>query len=185
MQEVMYFLGTIGFFDVLLPFLLFYALIFALLERTKIFGVEKMKIGDKTEEVPRKNINAIIAFALSFFAIASAQIVGVLHRAIGPILILVLLIVLFVMLISIMEQDGKYVIAKGIGRQLFIAVILVAIIFIFLGSIQNASGISWLEWLWVYITRRTNAGHVGAIVLLLIIAALIAYLGQTPKGGKE
>lgn len=180
MEEVLQFLSTIGFFDVLLPFLLFYALIFALLERTRIFGVEKVKIGDRTEELPRKNLNAIISFALSFFAIASAQIVGVLHRSVGPILLLVFGIVLFLMLISIMYEDKDYMKMEGTGKTIFIAFIAIALVLIFLASIQTDSGISWLEWLWTYASQRTNAGHVGAVILLLIVAGLIAYLGNTP-----
>ena len=185
MDEVLQFLSSLGFFDVLLPFLLFYTLIFALLERTRIFGVEKVKVGSGFEELPRKNINAIVSFALAFFAISSARLIGTLHRAIGPILVLALSIVLFLMLISIMSEDKKYIIATGTAKVIFIVFVIIAMVIIFLTSIQTDGGVSWLEWLWTYATRRTNTGHVGAIILLLLVAGLIAYLGHTPSGGKE
>ena len=47
------FLQDFGFFDVVLPFLLVFTLVFGILEKTKIFGTEK--VGDK--EYPKKNIN--------------------------------------------------------------------------------------------------------------------------------
>ena len=37
------FLDRLGVYDVLLPFILVFAIVFAILERTKVLGTEKMK----------------------------------------------------------------------------------------------------------------------------------------------
>lgn len=42
MHDVLGFLDTIGMFDVILPFLLIYVIVFALLERTMILGYDKI-----------------------------------------------------------------------------------------------------------------------------------------------
>ena len=178
MEEVLHFLGEIGLFTVVLPFLLIYVMIFAILERTRIFGVEKVKVGDSSQEFSRKNLNAIFSFALAFFAITSARVVSVLNRSIGPLMILLLCIVLFLMFVSVFEEDGKYTNFSGPAKAGIVSVILLGIVLIFLGSIQTDGGISWLEWLWNYATQRTNTGHVGAIILLLLIAGMIAWLGK-------
>ena len=178
MEEVLHFLEGIGLFTVVLPFLLIYVMVFALLERTRIFGVEKVKVGDSEQTFSRKNLNAIFAFTIAFFAIMSARVVGVLHRSIGPLMILLLCIVLFLMFVSVFEQDGKYTNFEK-GKTALAVVILIAIVLIFLGSIQTDGGMSWLEFIWRYATERTNTGHVGAIILLLLIAGMVAWLGKT------
>ncbi|MDP2908831.1 MAG: hypothetical protein Q8N77_03415, partial [Nanoarchaeota archaeon] len=62
------FLNEFGFYDVVLPFLLVFTLVFAILEKTKIFGVEEKK--------PKKNINAMIAFVIALFFVATTELVA-------------------------------------------------------------------------------------------------------------
>ena len=55
------FLGRLGVYDVLLPFLLVFTLVFAFLEKTKVLGVEIVKDKAGNEHTyTRKNLNAII-----------------------------------------------------------------------------------------------------------------------------
>ncbi|MDP7506475.1 MAG: hypothetical protein QF362_03470, partial [Candidatus Woesearchaeota archaeon] len=54
-REALIFFGEIGIYDVVLPFLLVFTIIFAILEKTKVFGMEEVD-GVK---VTRKNLNAI------------------------------------------------------------------------------------------------------------------------------
>jgi len=43
-RDIIDFFGNIGVFEVVLPFLLVFTVVFALLERTKVFGVEKVPV---------------------------------------------------------------------------------------------------------------------------------------------
>src|SRR3989344_2060049 len=54
-------LQDFGFFDVILPFLLVFTVVFGILEKTKIFGTE----GEKGH--PKKNIDAMVAFVIAIF----------------------------------------------------------------------------------------------------------------------
>ena len=48
------FFQRIGIYDVVLPFLLTFTIVFAILEKTRVFGVEKIEGAD----YPRKNLNS-------------------------------------------------------------------------------------------------------------------------------
>ena len=61
------FLEKLGVYDVVLPFLLVFTIIFAILEKTRILGVEKVGGQDLT----KKNLNSIVAFVVAFLVIAS------------------------------------------------------------------------------------------------------------------
>lgn len=184
MESTLEFLDTIGIFNVVLPFLMIYVMMFALLERTKIFGVEKVDYEGKTLEVTRKNLNAIFAFAVAFFAILSSQVVSAIQRSIGPIMVLLVIIVLFILLVSIFKKDdGQHEFSKmQIG--IFIIIIFVSIALILFNAIQS-DGQTWLEIAWDFVSANTNSGFVGAIVLLLIAAGLIYWIGRTPTPAKS
>jgi hypothetical protein len=78
------FLKELGFFDVVLPFLLVFTIVFAILEKTRILGT--MKVSDGTD-VANKNLNSVVAFVIGLLVNFS------------PSTVLVILIVLAVVLI--------------------------------------------------------------------------------------
>ena len=57
-------LGTIGFFDVVLPFLLIYVVIFGILEKSGIFSKSTDGLSQSDSKLFR-NINAVIAFVFA------------------------------------------------------------------------------------------------------------------------
>jgi len=63
------FLADLGVFEVLIPFMLSFTLVYAILQKTQVLGVEK-------NGSPKKNINTMIAFAVSFIFVASLQLVS-------------------------------------------------------------------------------------------------------------
>ena len=62
LRWVINFFGELGIYDVVLPFLLVFTIVFAILEKTKVFGMEEID----GKKYTRKNINAIVAFVVSF-----------------------------------------------------------------------------------------------------------------------
>jgi hypothetical protein len=186
MSDVLGFLERLGLFDVLLPFMLIYVMVFALLERTRVFGVDKINTENGPIEISKQNLNAMFAFSISFFAILSSQVVQTLHRAIGPVMIFLLLIVLFLMLVSVFNAEGMFDFTKGKGWMIgFIVVILITIILIFMGSIQNGAGQSWLTVFWDFASSQVNTGFVGAIILLLVMIGIVAFVGGSPRVPKS
>src|SRR3989338_3185819 len=93
------FLQDFGLFDVILPFLLVFTLVFAVLEKTKIFGVE----GEKSQS--RKNLNAMVAFSIAFFVTASVNIVAAFQVALPWISLVLVILVSFLLLSGVMFEE--------------------------------------------------------------------------------
>jgi len=66
--NVIQFFEKIGIYDVVLPFLLTFTIIFAILEKTKVLGT----FGKEKDS--KKNLNAMVAFVMGFLVIASEKI---------------------------------------------------------------------------------------------------------------
>ena len=85
-------LADFGFFDVVLPFVLIYAVTYGLLERTGIL---------RGTQEPKK-VHQMLAFTISFIAIASGEVVGAVNTlslyAVMGLLVIVMMLVLFSLL---------------------------------------------------------------------------------------
>src|SRR3989344_469488 len=90
------FFKDFGLFDVVLPFLLVFAIVFAILEKTKILGTEKIK----GEEYTKRNLNTIVAFVIGMFVIATNKIVTALNQALPNVVFLIVIIISFLMLVG-------------------------------------------------------------------------------------
>jgi hypothetical protein len=88
-QEVAQFLVRLGVLDVVLPFILVFTLVLALLERTRVLGTEKGK--------PKRRLNAMVAFVLAFFSIVSLQEV-IAIRAFGEVTSVAVIVVLVLLM---------------------------------------------------------------------------------------
>ena len=92
MAEPSTFRGIIGFFDkvgiydVVLPFILVFTIVYAILEKTKILGTEEIE-GIK---YTRKNLNAMTAFVVAFLVVASSKLVAVVTDVSSQVVVLLL-----------------------------------------------------------------------------------------------
>lgn len=179
-RGVLEFFARIGVYDVILPFILVFTIIFAILEKTRVLGVEKISGSDYT----KKNLNATVAFVVSFLVVASTRLVAVINEAMANIALLVLVIVSFLILIGAFFKSGEDVsFGEGPWRTSFMVVILVGVVAIFL----NALG--WLQDLIDYLDRYWQTDFVGAILLILFIVLFILFVtwgsGESPKPAKS
>jgi hypothetical protein len=170
--SVILFFQDMGVYDVVLPFLLVFTIVYALLEKTKVLGTEKF--GDK--DLPKRNINSMAAFVIAFFVVASAQLVAIINEVAGNVVLLLLLITFFMLLVGTMERDSKegFHLTGGF-KTAFMWIMFLGVILIFL----NAFG--WLDELWVYLVFNWDSSFVGMILLLAGIIGLMAYVMHTPK----
>ncbi len=67
-KEVFVLLERMGLLDVILPFILVYAIVWSVLQKTKVLGKKS------------QHYNAIVAFILGFFVVAALQIVDILQH---------------------------------------------------------------------------------------------------------
>jgi hypothetical protein len=179
--ETSVFRGTLGFFnelgvyDVVLPFLLVFTLVFAILEKTKAYGMEK--IGDK--DYTRKNLNAMTAFVAAFFVVASTQLVSIINVVVAHTVLLLLISICFLMLAGSFH-DGKEIFwLKGGWNTAFMWIMFVGIVLIFL----NAVG--WLEIIWEALFFRFDSVTVSSIVLVIVIVVFMIYVTRDPAKSKD
>jgi len=114
-RGIISFLEQIGVYDVILPFLLVFTIVFAILEKTKILGTETIE----GKQYTKKNINAMVAFVISFLVVASTKLVSAINQALASIVLLLLLAVFFLLLVGSFFKEGEDVFLKGGWRTFF------------------------------------------------------------------
>lgn len=177
------FLEKFGFFDVVLPFLLVFTLVYAILEKTKILGTEKVK----GEVVPRRNINSMAAFATAMFVVAAGQVVQVIKEALPLIILVLIALISFMMLAGSLVGSEEFSFEKRTGWKAFLTIVLfISIILIFLGVIKHESGETWLSIIWNYIVENWASGPlISSLIFLGVILLVIWFVMKKPSGEKE
>ena len=177
-RGVIEFFDTIGLYDVVLPFILVFTIVFAILEKTKVLGTEEISGKNYT----RKNLNAMVAFVISFLVIASSKLVEIITTVSSQVVILLLLSVLFLLLVGSFYKDAEGGYLQGGWQTFFMFIMFIGIVFIFLGAIKDDSGDSWLDIFWNYVSQNGQGGNaVGSIILLILLILLIVYVVKSPK----
>jgi hypothetical protein len=164
----------IGIYDIVLPFLLVFTLVFAVLDRTKILGVE---IIDK-KEYTKKNLNALLAFSIAFLVIASSRLVETIIKISSQIVVLIMLVVFFLLLIGTFYKEGELLKEgyKESGRLLIFFALGITIIFVFLNAITDSNGKTWLRILLDYISRFWTSTGVASIILVAVLIVFVVFL---------
>jgi len=169
------FFDKLGVYDVILPFLLVFTIVFAILEKSKIFGTEKL--GDK--EYPKKNLNAMVAFVTAFFVVASTKIVAIINKSIANTVLLLILSVFFLLLIGSFYSSKEEVFLEGGWRTAGMVFMLIGILLIF------ADAVGWLTPAWNYVVNNWSSTAFGSILLVIIVIGFMAFVTSDKKGGKE
>lgn len=167
------FLVDFGFFDVILPFLLVFTVVFGILEKTRIFGVEK--IGG--EEYPKKNLNSMVAFVMAFFVIATKQIVMSLQVSLPQVALILIILLSFLMLAGSFMGDSTFSFEGKKWATFLTLIAFIAVVMIFLNSF------GWLNPIFEFI--KANPGTVVVpTVLVAVVIGTIAFVvggGSSPK----
>lgn len=173
-------LEDLGVFEVVLPFFLVFTLVFAYLEKTKIFGTEMYKSGSgETYELPRKNLNAMTALTIAFLTVASSQLVTVISEIAANSVLVLMLGFSFTLVVGAFMQetdDGFYL--EGTWKNIFMALSFVGIALIFLNA---------LDWLQPAIDAILSVGNnevASSIALLAVMAGFVAFIvtGTSTEG---
>ncbi len=183
------FFAKLGIFDVILPFLLVFTIVFAILEKTRILGTDKAGNAD----VSKKNLNAMIAFVIAFFVIASSRLVQILTEVSANMVVLLMASFLFLLLVgSFHKQETEgFFLKDGPIKTAFIGLMGVGLIAIFLHALKTSDGRTWLEtvlgWLAVFWggSQGVSRDSIASIILMVFVIGLLYYIVQEPnKGGQ-
>ncbi len=177
------FFRDFGLFDVVLPFLLVFTITFAIFEKTRILGTVKIK---DSGEVPNKNLNAMASFVIALLVVATANVVRAINESLPNIVLLVVAAVSFLLMIGVFskteEMDFR---SKHKGwYTAFVIIMFVAVVAIFINSIYDKDGNSYLEILAFLIIENWSGAAIAAILVLGVILFAIYYVTKSP-GKKE
>lgn len=179
-RETIEFFGKLGIYDVILPFLLVFTIVFAILEKTKVFGVEE--IGKK--KYPKKNLDAMVAFVVAFFVIASSRLVEAITQISSQVVILLLLSVFFLILVgSFAKETEEGFFLSGGWNTTFIWIMFVGIIGIFLNAIKTEEGQTWLSFIMEFISTKWDTNWVASLILIGFVIGIILWI--TGSGGPK
>lgn len=160
-----------GVFDIFLPFLLVFVLVFAVLEKVNLF-TGKDEEGKKTN---RKGIHAIIALALAILVANNIYIREILRTFLPNVAFFMIVVLAFVMLLSTFMGESKFFEIKWIAIIISIIFVVLALFSENIADMYNAPW--WLDWLF-YIDSQTQA------VIFFIAAMIFVYFIATGTGGK-
>ncbi len=165
-RAVIEFFGRIGLYDVVLPFILVFTIVFAIFEKTRVLGHEE----HDGHRYPKKNLNSMAAFVIAFLVVASTRLVAIINQTASQVTILLMAIVLFLLLVGAFLKEGETSGLEGGWRSTFMIFSFIGIILIFL----NAVG--WLDDLWGAVSIGGNGTEAaGAVALLIIVIAFMVY----------
>ncbi len=174
------FFKELGLFDVVLPFILVFTLIFAILEKTMILGVEK---GD----VPKKNLNAMVAFVVALLVVAATNIIGAINTALPQVVLLMVISISFLLLLGVFWKTGEsnFLDTHKWFYWPFSIFFLLAIIWIFLGVFDKTPGYSYRTYIWDYVLYNWSGTVFSSLLILVVILGVIFFVVRTPSGGKD
>lgn len=156
------YLVDLGVYDFFLPFLLVFAIIFAILEKVKIFG-------DKS------NVNAVVAVVVGLLLIVQQDIVSIINNFLPKISLVIVVILMGLLLIAMIagkEYKGLQGTALGIGMIVVVVAVILA-----LTSSQTSSS-SWLS-----PADREALLRIG-IPLLILLGVVWFVVSKPPKAGE-
>lgn len=175
------FLGKIGVYDVILPFLLVFTLMYAFLEKTKVLGVETYYSDDSHKsswQGSRRNLNSMLAFVVAFFVIASSQLVAVINQTLSHMVLLLVLVFCFILVAGAFQQESeKGFFLEDNWKKIFMVITFIAIVLIFL----NALG--WLDAAWRWMGGLWTSEATASLMLIALIVGFIFWITKSPSGG--
>jgi len=175
-REVISFFDQIGLFDVVLPFLLVFTIVFAIFEKTKVLGTEK----HDGHEYTRKNLNAIASFVIAFLVIAAKELVEIINKTVANAVIVLFFSVLFLLLVGSFHKEGEPMYLQGGWKIAFMIIVFLAISGIFLDAIKTSDGRTWLQRLGDFSGSGSDE-LAGSLILLGLIVAFIIYAVKEPS----
>ena len=175
LQDAIDFFIKFGLFDVVLPFLLVFTLMFAILEKTRVLGTENDK--------PRANLNSMVSFIIALLVVATNKIVSIINKALPNVVLIIVMILSFLIMLGLFYKTGELDFStKHAGfYKVLVGVLFVGILLIFLNSIYLDSGESWLEYAFNYAFNNVTSPAITSIIFLLIALGAIVFI----TGGKK
>ncbi len=173
LEEFIRVLESWGLTDVLLPFLLIFVVMFAILQKTKILGEDK------------KRFNMVVALVIGLLVVVphvlgmyppNADVIEILNKSLPQVSILVVAILMLMILIGLLGAEATWMGSSLSGWVAILAFIVIVIIF------GGAAG-WWRNWWWF--ERFFGSDTIAVLVMLLVFAIIIWFVTRGEVKGEK
>lgn len=165
-------LQSYGVTDVLLPFLLIFTIIYAVLEKSKILGDTK------------KNYNVVVALVISLLVVfphvtgdypGNFDVVDVINKSLPMIALLVVAIVMFMILVGMFGASPTW---TGPVTGWVVIVAFIAVVWVF-------SGAAWGSAAWDSFVDFLGEDIVALIIIILVFGIIVALITGEGRDSKS
>jgi len=150
--------------NMLLPFLLVFTLVFAVLQKSKIFGEGK------------RQIDALVSLAVALIFVSVGRAVGIVTGLIPFLAVALVIILVFLLLVSFSFKEGEF----ELPNQIKIALGVIA-------AIALVVAVVYITNFWTYLTDlftgKGSALLTNVVFIVIVVAAVIAVVWGGGKGG--
>ena len=163
-------LERIGFIDVVLPFLLIFTVMFAMLQKTKVMGDGK------------KNFNAIIAVIIGLLVViphvthrypVDGDPVEILNNALPQVSLVIVAVVFLLILIGVFGQESVFLGLAAPGWVMFISIGIILAIFGSSAGWWDGKAERWM-------TSIFGPDAIAIVIILLIFGLIIMFITGDP-----
>ena len=170
-QNMLYRLDNMGLTDILLPFLLIFVIVFAILQKTKVLGEE------------RKNLNIVVALVVGLIVVIphatgrfppNADPVLIINEALPQLSIVLVAVIFLLVLIGAFGQDYVFLGVSMPGWITAFALVVIVIIF------GGAAG-WWSGQLGNNMERIFGTEAIAVAIMLLVFGIVIAWITSDSK----
>jgi len=160
-----------GLTDVLLPFLLIFVIIFAVLQKTEILGEG------------RKNLSVVVALVVGLLVVvphvtgrfpANADPVEIINTALPQVSIVLVAVIFLLILIGVFGQDKLFMGVSMPGWVMFFSFIVIVVIF------GGAAG-WWSGQVNSFLDRVIGTEVIAVVIMLLVFGIIIAWITSDSK----
>ncbi|MBW3005060.1 hypothetical protein KY310_04475 [Candidatus Woesearchaeota archaeon] len=153
-QDVIAFLGQLGLWDVILPFILVFTITYAILERTKVLGAED-------DGTPKHHFNAVASVVIGFIVLIAVDTLNVIN------LFSEMIVVLILVAICIAIIFGFFGFQEVHKKWYFMAIALLVF------SIAALYVLGWLNYINWAVLRKYEGVVVGIIIFFIVLWAIL------------
>lgn len=173
-RGVINFFGELGIYDIVLPFILVFTIVFAILEKTKILGLQTI---DGTSYT-KKNLNAMVALIIAFLVIASTQLVSIINQVMAHVVLLLVLAISFLLLVGVFFADKEFSLKEYPGWvKFFMVIMFIGIVLIFLNALD------WLKYIFALFVYWDTA-WASSIIFVIVIVIFMYLIVRDPTPAK-
>lgn len=171
LEEFVRILDSWGLTDVMLPFLLIFVIIFALMAKTRVLGEDKKKYNLVVALVI--GLLVVIPHVLDYYP-PGGDVVEIMNNALPQVSIIAVAVIMLLILIGLFGGEAKWMGSSLSGWIAILAFIIILIIF-------GGSAGWWGNWSWF---QNFFGGETVAIIVMVLVFAIIVWW-ITGGEGKE